>query len=107
MKITVYIIEYSTVPFIQGFLNMMLKPNIWEHNAGLFNACARDHHPVKLVYHEKYDRLTEAVDRARQMKDWDRAGYWRWLQTLWKIHPVTSHCVRKNTGTNFCGSLTI
>jgi len=73
MKITVYIIEYSDGSFHTGLSKHDVEANIWEHNAGLFNACARDHHPVKLVYHEKYDRLTEAVDRARKMKDWDRA----------------------------------
>jgi putative endonuclease len=29
--------------------------------------------PVKLVFHEKFDRITDAIAAERQLKNWSRA----------------------------------
>lgn len=56
-----------------GSTRTSLDARIAEHNAGTFGGYTERRRPVILVYHEAFDRITDAVAAERQLKGWTRA----------------------------------
>ena len=44
-----------------------------EHNAGKYRGHTWNRRPVKLVYHETFANITDAIAAERQLKGWSRA----------------------------------
>ena len=49
-----------------------IKARVWEHNEGVHDGYTRLRRPVRLVFTEMYDRLTDGHARERQIKGWSR-----------------------------------
>jgi putative endonuclease len=46
---------------------------IAQHNDGTFGGHTSTRRPVVLVYHQAFDRITDAIAAERQVKRWTRA----------------------------------
>jgi putative endonuclease len=68
-----------------------LSRRIGEHQSGAFPGYTYSRRPVKLVWSQYFDRITDAVTAERQIKGWTRAkkaalirGDWDLLRQLAK-----------------------
>jgi putative endonuclease len=50
-----------------------LERRVNEHNAGLYEGYTKSRRPMELVYHQEFQRVTDAVAAERQLKGWRRA----------------------------------
>ena len=67
-----YILKCSDGSFyVRSTIN--LKNRVKAHNQGKGAAHTAKRRPVKLVYHEKFNSLGDAVSRELQVKKWSRA----------------------------------
>ena len=73
MEVTIYILRCSDGSYCTGLTKQEIEARVWEHNAGIYDGYTRKRRPVELVFTETYDRITEAIDRERQIKGWSRA----------------------------------
>ena len=73
MEVTVYILRCSDGSYYTGLTKQQIEARVWEHNEGIYDGYTRKRRPVELVFTETYDRITEAIDRERQIKGWSRA----------------------------------
>ncbi|MBS3649717.1 GIY-YIG nuclease family protein [Pseudaminobacter sp. 19-2017] len=73
MEVTVYIVRCSDGSYYTGLTKQEVEARVWEHNAGVHDGYTRKRRPVVLVFTETYDRITEAIERERQIKAWSRA----------------------------------
>jgi putative endonuclease len=62
-----------------------------EHQLGLYEGYTSKRRPVVLVYHEHFERITDAIAAERRIKGWSRAkkealiaGDWPAMQWLAK-----------------------
>lgn len=67
-----YILQCSNGKYYVGSTND-LDRRLKEHQAGLGSNYTRKHRPVKLVYYEEYQSVTEAFCREKQLHGWSRA----------------------------------
>ena len=72
MEVTVYILRCSDNSYYTGLTKQDIDARVWEHNAGIYDGYTAKRRPCTLVFMEVYDRLTEAIDRERQIKGWSR-----------------------------------
>ncbi len=56
-----------------GSTRTSLDARVAEHNAGKFDGHTARRRPVILVYHEEFNRITDAVAAERRLKGWMRA----------------------------------
>ena len=68
-----------------------LTPRIVAHEAGAYRGYTFDRRPVQPVWHEHFDRITDAIVVERQIKGWSRGkkealieGDWDLVQRLSK-----------------------
>src|ERR671910_2586624 len=68
-----------------------LDKRLSEHETGAFGGYTSTRRPVTLVYHEHFDRITDAIAAERRIKGWSRAkkealiaGDWDRVQLLAK-----------------------
>ena len=73
MEVTIYILRCSDGSYYTGLTKQEIEARVWEHNEGIYDGYTRKRRPVELVFSEIYDRITEAIDRERQIKGWSRA----------------------------------
>ena len=72
MEATVYIVECSDGSYYTGLTKQDVEARLWEHNQGVYKGYTHKRRPVKLVFCETYDRITDAIARERQIKGWNR-----------------------------------
>lgn len=73
MDITVYIVECNDGSFYTGLTKQSIEARVWEHNNFKSDkSYTAKRRPVKLVFAENYDRITDAIDREQQIKGWNR-----------------------------------
>ncbi len=75
----IYIITnlYNTVLYI-GVTND-LKRRVYEHKHKMQKGFSAEYNLSKLVYYEQFFDITQAIDREKQLKKWNRA---------WKNHLI-------------------
>ena len=73
MSVYVYIVSCADARYYVGTTRGNLEKRIAEHNAGAFGGYTKSRRPVKLVYHQAFERITDAVAAERQLKGWSRA----------------------------------
>ena len=73
MTAYVYILRCADQSYYVGCTHANLDKRIVEHNAGTFGGYTAQRRPVELVYHQDFDRLTDAHAAERQLKRWSRA----------------------------------
>jgi putative endonuclease len=68
-----------------------LTKRVAEHNSGTYHGYTSTRRPVRLIWSEHFERVTDANAAERKIKGWSRAkkialakGEWRRLQSLSK-----------------------
>jgi putative endonuclease len=56
-----------------GSSRSTLDARVAEHNAGTFDGYTKRRRPVELVFHQKFERITDAIAAERQLKGRTRA----------------------------------
>ncbi len=69
----VYIICCADSRYYVGTTRGSLEKRIAEHNSGTFGGYTKSRGPVTLVYHQEFERITDAIAAERQLKGWSRA----------------------------------
>ena len=62
-----YIVECNDGSYYTGW-TLDLEKRVEKHNAGKGAKYTRSHRPVRLVYHEHFDKAHQAQTRERQIK---------------------------------------
>ena len=69
----VYMLECRDGRYYVGITRKTLEARIGEHNAGVVNGFTRSRRPVRLVFYQEFQRITDAIAVERQIKGWSRA----------------------------------
>lgn len=73
MSAYVYIPRCADGSYYVGSTRTDLERRLAEHDAGMFGGYTASRRPVRLVYHQEFLRIEDAVAAERQMKGWSRA----------------------------------
>ena len=73
MTAFVYTLRCSDGSYYVGSTRSSLEARVAEHNAGTFRGYTWSRRPVELVFHESFERITDAIAAERQLKGWSRA----------------------------------
>jgi putative endonuclease len=73
MGIFVYMLRCSDGSYYVGSTRAGLEQRINQHNAGYFGGYTAKRRPVTLVFHQEFQRITDAIAAERQLKGWSRA----------------------------------
>ena len=73
MTAHVYILRCADGKYYVGSARGSLERRVDEHNSGKFDGFTARCLPVMLVYHEAFERITDAVAAERKLKGWSRA----------------------------------
>ena len=80
-----------------------LDKRFYEHQAGALGGYTSTRRPVRLVFHEHFERITDAIAAERRIKGWSRAkkealirGEWDRLPWLAKRPGGRARIVSKN-----------
>lgn len=68
-----YILRCSDGSFYIGTTRAALEMRIAQHNAGTFGGYTATRRPVKLVFSQWFDNVTDAIENERKLKKWSRA----------------------------------
>jgi putative endonuclease len=69
----VYILRCADGSYYTGTTRDELERRVAEHNAGHFGGYTSTRRPVKLVFSQWFERITDAIAAKRQLKGWSRA----------------------------------
>ena len=72
MAIFVYMLECNDGSYDVGSTRAGLDQRVAEHNAGRCDGYTKGRRPVRLVYAQEFQRITDAVAAERQIKGWSR-----------------------------------
>ena len=73
MNAAVYMLRCSDGSYYVGSARVSLEDRVNRHNAGSYGGYTLKRRPVTLVWHEFFDRITDAIAAERQLKGWSRA----------------------------------
>jgi putative endonuclease len=73
MSAIVYILLCADGSYYVGITRASLDQRIAQHQAGTFGGYTARRRPVRLVFHQEFQRITDAIAAERQVKGW-RAG---------------------------------
>lgn len=68
-----YILRCSDGSYYVGTTRTSLDIRIAQHNAGTFGGYTEPRRPVKLIFSQWFDRITDAIENERKLKGWSRA----------------------------------
>lgn len=69
----VYILCCSDGRFYVGSTRATLEQRVAEHDNGTHGGYTAARRPVELIFHEHFDRITDAIAAERRLKGWSRA----------------------------------
>jgi len=69
----VYILRSADGSYYVGSTRASLEQRIAQHNTGALGGYTARRRPVFLVFHQEFDRITDAIAAERQLKGWTRA----------------------------------
>jgi putative endonuclease len=72
MSAYLYILRCTDGSYYVGTTRASLDERIAQHNAGTFDGYMARRRPVILVFHEHFDRITDAIGAERKVKGWRR-----------------------------------
>ena len=73
MSAFVYIAQCADGLYYVGTTRDTLERRIDGHNSGVFGGFTSSRLPVKLMFSQSFERITDAVAAERQLKGWSRA----------------------------------
>lgn len=68
----VYMLRCSDGAYYVGSTRASLEQRVAQHNAGAFGGFTAQRRPVELVWHQDFQRITDAIAVERQIKGWSR-----------------------------------
>jgi putative endonuclease len=72
MPAFVYMVRCSDGSYYIGSTRASLEQRISQHNTGHFGGYTAKRRPVTLVFHQEFQRITDAIAAERQLKGWSR-----------------------------------
>jgi putative endonuclease len=69
----VYMVRCRDGSYYIGSTRATLDHRIAEHNAGIYPGYTASRRPVRLVWHQEFQRITDAIEAERHLKGWSRA----------------------------------
>jgi putative endonuclease len=69
----VYMLRCSDGSYYVGSTRATLEQRVAQHDAGTFGGYTAKRRPVELVWHQEFQRITDAIACERQLKGWTRA----------------------------------
>jgi putative endonuclease len=72
MDVWLYILLCADGSYYVGTTRGSLDRRVAEHDAGTFGGYTARRRPVTLVYHQQFQRITDAIAAERQVKGWRR-----------------------------------
>lgn len=69
----VYILRCADGSYYVGSTRASLEERVAQHDSGTFGGYTARRRPVTLVFHEEFQRITDAIAAERQIKNWSRA----------------------------------
>ena len=72
MSAYLYILHCADGSYYVGTTRGTLEQRLAEHDSGHFGGYTAKHRPAKLVYHQGFERIDDAVAAERQIKGWRR-----------------------------------
>src|SRR5207248_7373162 len=72
-RIYLYIVRCADGSYYAGTTRASLELRIAQHNDGTFGGHTSTRRPVVLVYHQEFDRISDAIAAERRVKGWTRA----------------------------------
>lgn len=69
----VYMIRCRDGAYYVGSTRTTLDDRIVQHNAGSFGGYTAARRPFELMWHQEFQRITDAIAVERQIKGWSRA----------------------------------
>ncbi len=73
MTVHVYILRCADDRYYVGTTRGSLEGRVAEHNTGKFDGYTKWRLPVKLVFHESFENIVDAIAMERRIKGWRRA----------------------------------
>ena len=71
---SIYIIECADGSYYTGITRRSVEERLSEHEQGMYADCYTfRRRPVKLMFSEHYERITDAIAAERRIKGWSRA----------------------------------
>src|SRR5690606_38756290 len=67
-----YIVRCADGSLYTGTTRTSLETRIAEHNAGAFKGYTESRRPVVLIFSERFERITDAIESERKLKKWSR-----------------------------------
>lgn len=80
----VYMVRCSDGSYYVGSTRATLEQRKSQHGAGAFGGYTAKRRPVVLVWHQEFQRITDAIACERQMKGWTRAKKEAVIGADWK-----------------------
>jgi putative endonuclease len=103
-----YILRCADGSYYTGTTRNDLESRLAEHNAGRFAGYTSKRRPVRLVFMQHFDVITDAIAAERQLKGWSRAkkealiaGNWGQVELLAqrrRPHPSRRRATRGSSG---------
>ncbi len=72
MSAYLYILRCHDGSYYVGTTQASLEQRIAQHDAGTFDGYTARRRPVTLIFHEDFERITDAIAAERQVKGWRR-----------------------------------
>ena len=73
MNAYVYILRCADGSYYTGSTRASMEERVAQHNAGTLGGYTAARRPVMLVFHQDFDRITDAIAAERRLKGWNRA----------------------------------
>ena len=70
---SLYVLRCADGSFYVGTTRADLERRLAEHNEGQFGGYTVSRRPVRLVFAQHFDQITDAIAAERQIKGWSRA----------------------------------
>jgi putative endonuclease len=68
-----YIVRCSDGSYYVGTTRTGLELRTAQHNAGTFGGYTSKRRPVRLMFSQEFDHITDAIEAERKVKGWTRA----------------------------------
>jgi putative endonuclease len=59
-----------------------LRQRVWQHREGVIDGFTKEHGLKMLVWYERVDRISDAIQREKTMKHWPRAWKVRLIHAM-------------------------
>jgi predicted GIY-YIG superfamily endonuclease len=73
LSVYVYILRCADGSYYVGSTRGTLEQRIAQHNDGTFGGYTYYRRPVTLLFHQEFERISDAIAVERQLKGWNRA----------------------------------